>query len=412
MRSHLSCERGNIALAFALLAPVLIGAAGAAIDFARYSSIRSELQEIADSAALAGAREYLTNRNAADIAEKRAEYSANSLLQRAGGLDGASAFAEADDQQASVSVKAEFSYRPTLLVALYQSPLQIEVNSLAQVSGGANVCVLGLEETAGDTVYIEDNARLTGVDCSVYSNSTDPKGLLVKSSGFLDTAFNCSAGGYGENDRHFSSPPLPDCPKRDDPLAGRIEPAVGGCDHQDLTFKDHVGRIFPGVYCGGLIVDDASRVTLDAGIYVFKDGPFEVKSISRVDGDGVGLFFTGVNAGIKFEGKSAISLAAPETGAMAGVLIWQSKGVTGIDKFEIYSNFVDRLVGTIYLPDAEFIAAATAEVAEESAYTAIIAKKITLRKNTRLVLNTDYTRTSVPVPAGIANAGGALHLRR
>ena len=292
-----------------------------------------------------------------------------------------------------------------------QTPIAVTADATAQTSGGANICVIGLDETRGDVVHLDDHARLTGVGCAVYSNSIDPNGLMVTGSAFLQAAFNCSAGGYGATDRHFAAPPLSDCPRRDDPLAGRMEPLTGGCDHEQLQLKDHVGRIFPGVYCGGLTVDGASRITLEDGIYVFKDGPFQVKDISRVDGEGVGLFFTGVNAGIKFEDKSAISLAAPETGAMTGVLIWQSAGVTGVDSFEIYSNYVDRLVGTIYLPDASFIAAATAEVAEDSAYTAIIAKTISLRKNTRLVLNTDYSMTSVPVPAGIANAGGAVYLR-
>jgi len=73
---------GNVALTFALLLPVLLGAAGAGVDLAHYASARAELQEIADAAAIAGAREYLISRTAGAIAEDRAEHSALSLFMR------------------------------------------------------------------------------------------------------------------------------------------------------------------------------------------------------------------------------------------------------------------------------------------------------------------------------------------
>lgn len=402
---------GNVALTFALLLPVLLGAAGAAVDFAHYSSVRAELQEIADAAALAGAREYLTLRSAGTIAEDRAEHAALSQFLRSGDLRKAEALATADDSASTVSIAASFSYRPTLFVALFKTPLEVAVAATAQASGGANICVIGLGDSGGDVVALSGNAKLSGTDCAVYSNSKDPKGLSAKGSGALESAFTCSSGGYDGDYRHFTPLPLTDCPERDDPLAERPEPRTGPCQHTRVTHQDYVGRLSPGVYCDGVVISGDSIVTLDPGIYIFKDGPLEVKGASKIEGDGVGFFFTGFDAGIKFEDKSSISLAAPETGDMAGILIWQSRAAFGVRNFEVSSNFVDRLVGTIYLPDAEFTASATSDIAEDSAYTAIIAKRIRLDKNTRLVLNADYAQTSVPVPAGIANAGGAVFLR-
>ncbi len=411
VRSAWKSQAGNVALTFALVLPVLFGAAGAGVDFAHYSSARAALQEAVDAAALAGAREYLTLRSADAVAKNRADSAASSILARTDVLSTAKARASADNARSSVTVEASYAYRPTLFVALFKTPIEIEVAATAVASGGANICVIALQEHDGDIINIRDNASLYGAGCAVYSNSNDAHALMVKSSGVMESAFTCSSGGYGDNDRHFSPIPMTDCPRRDDPLADRIEPAVGGCDHSDLRLTDYVGRISPGVYCDSLTIDGASRVTLDPGIYAFKDGALEVKSTSRLEGNGVGLFFTGKDAGIRFEDKSAISLAAPETGVMAGVLIWQSRDAVGVRDFEIFSNFVDQLVGTIYLPDSDFIASATSDVAEDSAYTAIIARRIRLEKNTRLVLNTDYASTSVPVPVGIANAGGAVFLR-
>ena len=406
-----SDARGNVAIAFALLAPVLLGAAGAALDFASYSSALTELQETVDAAAIAGAREYLASKQAGDIAEERAEHAARSIFGNSDRLTSATASAVAIDAEASVTVTASFSFRPSFFVAMFKSPLTLGVASTAQASGGANICVIGLEENDGDAIRLNDSAELVGSDCAVYSNSRDAKGLMVHGGARLQSGFTCSAGGFGDSLQHFNPAPLTDCPKRDDPLADRIEPIAGACDFIDRKVKDFRGKLEPGVYCGGLVIDGESDVTLGAGVYVFRDGGLQLKDRSSIAGENTGLFFTGENAAVKFEDKSSVSLSAPETGAMAGVLIWQSRASTGVKSFEIFSNNVDELVGTIYLPDSEFHASATAEVAEDSAYTAIIARRIRLDRNTRLVLNTDYAQTAVPVPAGVANAGGAVILR-
>ena len=52
---------------------------------------------------------------------------------------------------------------------------------------------------------------------------------------------------------------------------------------------------------------------------------------------GVGLFFTGKGASLKFDRESTISLEAPETGVMAGLLIFSARSLTGA-KFEILSD--------------------------------------------------------------------------
>ena len=404
-------DAGNIALLFALLLPVLLGAVGAGVDFGRYSLLRAELQEIADAAAIAGAREFLLSTSGGSLAAARGEQAALSGVARSGGGAAAKVDAKADNAAKSVTVALSVEFRPTLFVALVKTPIDLAVDATASATGGANICVIGLNRVDGDVVAIDDNAKLDGADCAVYSNSADPHGMLVKASAKLKSRFNCTAGGYGDKDHHFSPTPLTDCPPREDPLADRAPPSVGGCDHQNKTLKDYAGRLSPGVYCGGLTIDGASVVNLDPGVYVIKDGPLQVKDTSRFSGEGAGFYFTGIDARLLFEDKVVVSLAAPQTGAMAGVLFWQSPTATGIDRFEVKSNFVDRLVGTIYLPSAEFYAFASDEIAENSEYTAIIADRVQLAGKTTLVLNANYALTSVPVPAGLAGAGGQIFLR-
>src|SRR4051812_9640370 len=50
-------RRGSTALTFALATPVLLGAVALAVDYSNLSLRKTRLQEVADTAALAGARE-------------------------------------------------------------------------------------------------------------------------------------------------------------------------------------------------------------------------------------------------------------------------------------------------------------------------------------------------------------------
>lgn len=405
-------QGGNVALAFGLLLPVLLAAGGAAVDTALYANARQELQEIADAAALAGGREYLLNKASHGLARERAQTVATNLLASKPALAGAKAKAKAKSGGRSVNVDIAYGYRPTLFVAMIESPIMIDVSATAEVSGGSNICVIGLHPTKGDTVTLDDQSLLRGNDCSVYSNSTDAHGIVVNGGARINSAFTCTAGGYDGPSGGFNPAPVTDCPPREDPLAAFTEPTVGPCAHTDLQLLDFSGRLSPGVYCGGLVIDGASDVTFDPGVYVFKAGALQVKDVSHIAGEEVGFFFTGEGSRLLFEDKVSVSLSAPAKGDMAGVLFWRSKSATGNGVFEVKSNFVDRLVGTIYLPNDTFFVSVTEEVAEASAYTAIVAEQVQLVGRSKLVLNTDYSASPAPPPPGIASAGEQLRLRQ
>jgi hypothetical protein len=55
---------------------------------------------------------------------------------------------------------------------------------------------------------------------------------------------------------------------------------------------------------------------------------------------------------------------------------------------------------------------ANAPVADKSAYTAIVARMLTLYGGPHLVLNTNYEQTDVPVPDGIKGVGQPVQLAK
>ena len=63
------------------------------------------------------------------------------------------------------------------------------------------------------------------------------------------------------------------------------------------------------------------------------------------------------------------------------------------------------------MPRGELVVQTSKAVADESAYTAIVARKLTLKGDPTLVLNTDYQLTDVPAPDGVGPVGGQIRLR-
>ena len=104
--------------------------------------------------------------------------------------------------------------------------------------------------------------------------------------------------------------------------------------------------------------------------------------------------------------NSAISLTGRTTGDWAGFVIVTSRN--NEKNMEISSSSVDKLLGTIYLPEATLEINAAGSVAEDSKWSVIVAKEIKLDKNARLVINTDYAGSGVPVPMGVGNSGGGV----
>ena len=99
-------------------------------------------------------------------------------------------------------------------------------------------------------------------------NSRDPKGLSVKDAARLWAQDICASGGYEGGSGNFQPKPRVDCAPISDPLAARIPPPIGGCDHNNRVIEAGFNVLKPGVYCGGLKVTNSAVAKLDPGIYV------------------------------------------------------------------------------------------------------------------------------------------------
>lgn len=85
-------------------------------------------------------------------------------------------------------------------------------------------------------------------------------------------------------------------------------------------------------------------------------------------------------------------------------------GFIALREYRIISDNARTLLGTIYLPLGRLIIDSKKPVADQSAYTVIIARTINLYDGPNLMLNARYGSTDVPVPAGVGPSSADTQL--
>ncbi len=436
----LQSRAGNVAMIFALVAPVLLIAAGVAIDFQQRLGQKAALQGAADNLALRGARELLLENASSQNVE--ALILALAEKQYAGELGDFTVDPAVDDgENIATVVMTQARSKSFFLSKFLPTAETVEARASAQAQGVTNVCVIALEESDNDAIKTTSASRLNAPDCAILSNSTGTSGVNVSGLAKLTADLICSAGGALGGSLNYAPLPVTDCPAYDNPLADRVPPDVGGCDHTDLelgapllgggliggTLSALVAAIDgslqgtllgydrydlqPGVYCGGIALNSNADAHFAPGVYVIKDGPLAVDFGARLYGLNVGFYLDGAASTFQFRKDSIIHLTAPKEGLMAGLLFHEASDAPAGRTHSIESSNARQLLGTIYLPRGKFHVASVKPVADKSAYTAIVAKKFTMAGSPTLVLNADYGTTDIPVPDGIGPTGGTVYLR-
>ena len=412
---------GQIAIVFSLTLPVLLSAIGIAVDYTAWTRQQAKLQGIADATAIASARElYMAN---ADISQVNAIANTFANAQLMGDTsDGpVSVLAMVKDDASTdgervAAVQVDVSQGRTAyftgFIAGNMAPLG--ATAVARVLGGGRLCVIGLDSDASTTIELTQRAQVTATECAVYSNATSVSGIDAGGMSQLAAELICSAGGTYGGPSNFSPEPLTDCPEIEDPLSERPAPTYSGCDYSDLRVESGefvVTRLDPGVYCGGIEIKD-SRVEFRSGVYIIKDGPLKIVANAQAWGENVGFYLTGDNAVYNFGSQSDIDFSAPSDGQLAGILFFEDRNAPEGRRHVISSKRADNLLGTIYLSRGVFVVSTNNKVAQDSAYTAVIANRIELSKSPNLYLNADYGATDIPVPNGIGPVGGNVYLER
>jgi len=137
----------------------------------------------------------------------------------------------------------------------------------------------------------------------------------------------------------------------EDPLRDRkLTGSTGKCDYRDVMISGKKANLSPGVYCGGIVVINESRVRLASGSYTFVNGDLDIASGSKLVGNRVNLHFAR-NSRLFLRNNSIVELSAPRSGSMAGILVSSSRANNASLTFDVKSKNARKLTGLFYLPN-------------------------------------------------------------
>lgn len=402
LRRLAQLEAGVTAVTFAMVLPVLLGVAGLAVDVAVFSLKKAELQSAADHSAIAAANELLVgNTDEKTVQATAAAYTAAALDIEDRTIDQNTVLG---NENTSVMVSLNENWTPFFVHFVGVDVTPISVKATALLAGETRICVLATNPIGIGAVSMKHTSYLQATGCSVFSNSINPLGVYLGDDSIIEAKLVCSAGGVLDFGSPTASQVKKDCPPIADPLKGRPPPKVGVCDYYSKSVKSGTVSLGPGVYCGGIDISGSAKVTFKPGNYVIKDGPFQIRQKAKVKGKDVAFYLTGLLSTLSFRDGATIELSGAETGSMAGLLFFEDPKSVLLRNHTVSASNAHVLTGTIYLPAGSLFVDPNSSVGEDSAYTAIVARRLIVENGPRLVLNTDYASTKVPVPEGIVTS--------
>lgn len=400
-------ERGVIALKFAMAIPVLLLVVAGAIDLQHVHASRARLQDVADAAALAGAREL--GLAASDSgAEGRAQAYVDGHLKEWPQAPEVESIIGVEDLDGQRTLKVVLAGHRDSFFGNLLPPggwkFQVVANAMTLQS--TPLCVLVTGNHSSKMLNVKDQGELIAPACMVHSN----RDIDVENSGLISAAMVqavTSARGMITPQAGTGAVPL------DDPFSTLDLPEDQACTSGQSRKLDATSGppiyLKPGVYCEDIIIGGEVKIFLDPGEYWFLGGKLIIKENARLEGNDVVLFFD-KDSKFEFTDNSLVKLTGRKTGVYAGMVMVGTRGNT--QDFLISSDHVETLLGVIYVPEAKLIVEGKAEVARQSAWTVIVANYLELKGSPALFINADYAASDVPVPSGVGPSGGGAQLVR
>ena len=231
----------------------------------------------------------------------------------------------------------------------------VAARSTGAVVGNASApCVYSLAPS-GNNALVAAGGATVNAGCGVSVNSNSPN-ALVSTGGSCITA--TGVGVVGNWSGSCITPiPQTGVPPATDPYASSpAAPTFSGCDYTNFKINSSQ-TMHPGVYCNGISITGGS-ITVTPGTYILDGGGLTINgSASIVTGTGVTFYNTAdknyAYKEIKITAGAAVTLSAPTTGPLAGMLFFQDRSINSPAKNQITGGSSVLLTGILYFPTTE-----------------------------------------------------------
>ncbi|MDB5441312.1 MAG: hypothetical protein JWM33_3739 [Caulobacteraceae bacterium] len=387
-------------MTFALAAPPLLVLGCSAVDLSFVVHDKNNLQALADSAALAGAKQLGMTESTG--VEARAGSFVDDGMSRLPDLTyHVSTTIPSDASSVTVEIKANrLSFFANMLPP---GGWNFSAKATAVKLNSAPLCIISTGKDKTDPFEMKGQTQINAPDCFIHANSD----IKVDSGAWLraNTVQTASlAKGNIVPTAQTGAEPM------DDPFAGlNVSIPLAICNPLDLLVDVGVMTLGPGVHCGPIDVAKTATLNLLPGEHYFLKSNLKMEENSTLSGKDVVLIF---DSGSKFDFKdgAVVDLEGRKSGNYAGFVI--ATTLKNTQNFTITSDNARKLLGTIYIPNAQLHVEGKNKVADQSAWTVVVAESIKMDGNANLVINTNYAGSGTPVPSGVGPRGGEVRLQQ
>ena len=385
-------SKGNVFAITAACLPLLIGAAGLAVDTAQWSYSRRQLQREADSAAMAGAFAIAQSKDA--VAAATSDLARSNTITLTGGADIHSApttGAYAGNTQA-VRVSLSTTQRLPFSGLFMSAAPVISANATAAVVSNGNYCALALGSANGVGIKMQGSATLN-FGCGLATNATGSNAVYAGGSSSITATPVSAVGGLTASSNYIGGTQLlPYSLPQPDPYAHLSNPAPSGCQAQLTVNPGATQALTPGCYAG---INIKGTATLSEGTYYIDGGSFSVGSQGVVTslGTGVTIVLTSSTAAtnpssiatLNINGGATLNLSASQTGTYAGILFYQDRRAQDSGANTLNGNAASTLQGAFYFPSQELDFSGTSGMTTDCLQ--LVALRLTFIGNTNVSNN-------------------------
>jgi hypothetical protein len=459
-------RRGGVAIIAALALPALLVLGAGATEIAFLATDKSKLQEVSDAAALLGARELSVSDEGVVV---RTE--AFALEQAKGVARNATVTAKAELLADNAGVKVTMSGHRMSFFGNLLPPggFHFSTSATAMAMNIVPLCVLAHGEKKGEVLRLKNKATLEAVGCLVHANDS----MNARDQSRLVASVNQavkSAKGAIVDTPQTDAPVTPDpyagrsfnppgmCLLRKQVFIEKNTTLQPGVHCDDINV---IGTAILTLAAGEhyfvrsrLVVEDNARLEGSNVALVFDHAAFDFMENARVSlsgrksGNLAGFLVVGVKpkggtwcgkGGDKDndnhkpkkdkakgkddddddddddEGGGLISGVIQGVGGTVDTLLnegdrSQECTLAIGSEFVLASDNVEALDGVIYVPSSKLTIVGTQPIAEGSDWTVMVAERIEVKGSPRLVINSDYDSSTIPVPPGVGPTRGEARL--
>jgi len=340
-------QDGNILTLFAFGAPVILIAVGVALDLSHGVSEEVKMQAALDSAVLEGVKVAAASTQAAGTTAAQNMFHAN--LSWTGPTP---AFSWSGNTLAGSATYA----MPTMFSGFIgQSSMNLDVASGAAIPASAAptnpACILLLGNSS-QAMLANGGTNIQAPNCQIDVASTSSNAAVINSGVTINASETCIASSSILQNGGAVTNLVKSCTVPANPFKGQLPaPVSTTCSGSLANGGNYNGgsvTLSPGVYCGWFNFNSAPTVTLQPGVYVIKNGGWNVDG-GTMSGSGVTFYFAD-SSGIQFNTGMNLTLIAPTTGTYAGILMYENDANTYTTNFEFDDSVAEHLSGLIYLP--------------------------------------------------------------